>query len=97
MSRLKPDEPAAQQVPKHVYVLSYAHPLPDGHWAGMLIGVYSSLDELEKAKTRLLSRPTYRQFPDGFRVSGMQINVEYDNSEFFAFVGPPPPEGTVGR
>jgi hypothetical protein len=88
MSQLKPEEAEAQQSPKHVYLLSYHRPSENGWWSGMLVGVYSSLDEVEKAKTRLLSRPGFREFPSGFRVDGWVLNVEYDDPQFFAGVGP---------
>lgn len=91
MFRLKPEETAPESLPKHVYVLSYARPVSNGGWCGMLVGVYSSLEEVEKAKARLLSRTSFRGFPSGFRVDGMMLNVEYDDPQFFACVDPSSP------
>jgi hypothetical protein len=45
--------------------------------------VYSSLAEVENAQARLRTKPGYREFPDGFRVDGMMLNVEYDSPEVF--------------
>jgi hypothetical protein len=50
----------------NVFVLSCARPLSDGQWAGMFIGVYSSVEKVELAKERLRLRPGYRAFPTAF-------------------------------
>jgi len=90
MSRLKPDEFQTEHSERHVYILSYVRPRADGTWTGMSIGVYSSLDEVEKAKDRLSKRPGYREYPAGFQVYGRVLNVEYDRPDFFANFGPLP-------
>jgi hypothetical protein len=68
----------------HVFVLSYARPLPDsGPWAGMFIGVYSTLQTAESARQRMRERPGFRDFPEGFRIDGYRIDADYDDPMFF--------------
>jgi hypothetical protein len=64
---------------KHVFVLSYLRPLPDG----TSIGVYSSLERAEQAIARLRQRPGFRDYPDGFQVDGRILDVDYDDPMFF--------------
>ncbi len=88
MSKLKYEERAVKQSSKYVYLLSYLRQVPDGHWTGEFIGVYSSLEEAEGAKKRVLSRPSYSESPYSFRVDGVILNADYDGSHFLD--GPPP-------
>jgi hypothetical protein len=91
MLRLRPEDHAAEKLPKHVYVLSYLRQYPDGQWTGTFVGVYSSLEQVEHAKKRLLSRPSYRDCPYSFRVDGVMLDVDYDDPHFFTSHQPPPP------
>src|SRR5262245_184731 len=90
MSKLNYEERTAKQSAKHVYLLSYLRQVPDGQWTGEFVGVYSSLEEVEAAKKRVLSRPSYSDSPHSFRVDGVMLNVDYDGSHF---LGGPPPSG----
>lgn len=66
-----------------VYVLSYMRPTNDNCWAGMFVGVYSSLESVEHAKARMRQRPGFRDFPDGFRVDCYRVDADYDDPMFF--------------
>ncbi len=66
-----------------IHALSYARKLPDGRWTGMTIGYYSSLEKLEKAKTRLLQCPGFLDFPQGFYINSYRLDHEYDDPLFF--------------
>jgi hypothetical protein len=66
-----------------IHILSYARKLPDGRWTGMIVGYYSSLEKLEKAKSRLLHRPGFRDYPEGFYVSCSMLDEECDDPMFF--------------
>jgi hypothetical protein len=67
-----------------VYSLSYMRPLPDsGHWAGMFVGVYSSIRQVEAAKERLRRRPGFCDYPEGFRVECSRVDEDYDDPMFF--------------
>jgi hypothetical protein len=90
MLRLRTEDPA-EKLLKHVYVLSYLQQYSDGRWTGTFVGVYSSLEQAEEAKKRLLSRPSYRDYPHSFRVDGVMLDVDYDDSHFFTTSQPPPP------
>jgi hypothetical protein len=68
---------------KYVYCLNYFRPLPDGTWAATAIGVYSSLARAEQAAARLRERPGFRDYPDGFDLSAMRVDVDYDDPMFF--------------
>lgn len=68
--------------PTHVFVLSHIRPSPDGLWAGTFIGVYSSLEQAEKAQERMRTRMGYRDYPDGFRISGCRLDEDYDDPEY---------------
>jgi hypothetical protein len=72
----------------NVFVLSYLRPLPDGPWAGMFIGVYSSLEKVEAAQQQMQLRPGYRDFPGGFRIDCYRIDEDYDDPMFFTAWGP---------
>ncbi len=72
----------------HAFVLSYMRPTAEGHFAGMFIGVYSSLKEVESAMARMRQRPGYRDHPDGFRVDCYRLNEDYDDPMFFTLWGP---------
>lgn len=89
MSKLNYEERTAKQSAKHVYLLSYLQ-YQDGKWTGEFVGVYSSLEEVEAAKNRVLSRPSYSDSPYSFRIDGVLLNADYDGSHFF---GGPPPSG----
>jgi hypothetical protein len=98
MSKLKYQERGLRQSSNIVYVLSYLRLLPDGHWTGEFIGIYSSLEEAEGAKKRVLSRPSYSAGTYSFRVDDLMLNVDYDGSHFFGMPPPsgPPPEDENG-
>jgi hypothetical protein len=68
---------------RHVFLLSYLCPLPDGDWSGISIGVYSSLERAEQAIARLRQRPGFRDYPDGFRIDGRLLDEDYDDPTFF--------------
>jgi hypothetical protein len=76
---------------KNVFVLSYARPTSGNRWAGMFIGVYSSLEKAEAAKEGMRLRPGYRDFPDGFRVDCYRIDEDYDDPMFFTLWDPAHP------
>jgi hypothetical protein len=81
----------------HVFVLSYARPMSDGPWAGMFIGVYSSLEKVEAAKERMRVRPGFRDFPDGFRIDCLRIDEDYDDPMFFTAWDPAEPGSAPDR
>jgi len=79
-----------------VYSLSYIRQLPDGNWASMFIGVYSSLKRLEEAQERLRRLRGFRDSPEGFRVQCYRMDEEYDDPGFFTpWLPPQPGLGTV--
>src|SRR5947209_2890723 len=75
---------------KHVYLLTYVCPKRDGRWTGLLVGVYSSLEEVERAITRLRRRPGFQDYPNGFRIDGRILDEDYDDPLFFF-------DGSVGK
>jgi hypothetical protein len=74
----QPQEPGAD-----IFTLSYVRPRPDGVWTGIFIGVYSSLKQVELAKSRLSARPGFRDYPEGLHVSCYRMNEDYDDPTFF--------------
>jgi hypothetical protein len=68
---------------KHVFLLSYLYRWPDGTWPGQLVGVYSSLEQVEHAVARLRQRPGFRDQPNGFRIDGRILDEDYDAPMFF--------------
>lgn len=70
------------------FVLSYLRPTAEGTWAGMFVGVYSSLAMVEAAKGRLRERPGFRDYPDGFRVDCYRVDEDYDDPMFFTLWDP---------
>jgi hypothetical protein len=77
------------QTIRQIYVLSVRRQFSDGQWGGMDIGYYTSVEEVEKAKSRLRPRPGYRDAPDSFQVGCFRVNTEYDDPIFFAQFPPP--------
>jgi hypothetical protein len=67
--------------PTNVYILGYMRPYKET-WAGMFVGVYSSLEEAERAIERLRPRQAFRDYPDGFRISCYRIDEDYDDPTF---------------
>jgi len=49
----------------------------------MVVGHYSSLAKLEEAKARLVDRPGFRDYPQGFYVNCYRMDEEYDDPTFF--------------
>jgi hypothetical protein len=74
---------ARAALPTHVYILSYARPMPNGVWTGMYIGVYTSAEKMEAAKARLRQRSGFRDYPDGFYVNCYRTDEDYDEPTFF--------------
>lgn len=66
--------------------MSYKRQRSDGKWEGQFIGVYSSLEEAEKAQARLRSRLAFRDFPQGFYVDCWRLNEDYDGHDCWADV-----------
>jgi hypothetical protein len=60
-----------------VYVLSHIRPYKDT-WTGTFIGVYSSLENVEKAIDRLRQRMAFRDYPQGFKYHCYRLNEDYD-------------------
>jgi len=71
---------------RHVFTLSYMRPTPDGNWEGQFIGVYSSMEQVERAQQRLRARPDYRDYPQGFQVDCLRLDEDYDDHDFRTFV-----------
>src|SRR5262249_23178716 len=90
MSKMKYEKPTVNQSSKYVYVLSFLQQTPQETWTGEFVGVYSSLEEAEDAKKRVLTRPSYSDSIYSFRVDGVKLNTDYDGSHFFSS---PPPSG----
>jgi hypothetical protein len=82
---------------RHVYLLSYVYPYPNGTWAGMFIGVYSSLEQAEQAVAQLRQRPGYKDYPDGFRTDARLLDHEYDDPTFFENKPGKPSSPSPGR
>jgi hypothetical protein len=78
----------------NVFVLSYARPMADEprsadkQWCGMFIGVYTSLEKVEAAISRLRLRPGYSDFPEGFRIDCLRADADYDDPMFFTLWDP---------
>src|SRR6266508_1839143 len=75
--------------PRHVFVLSYASPLPGGSWTVAFIGVYSSLEQAELAKARIGRQIGFRDYPEGFRIDCFRLDEDYDDPQLMT-LGPPP-------
>lgn len=52
-----------------VFLLWHVNELPDGGEDAKLIGVYASIDDAERAKQRALTKPGFRDRPDGFEIA----------------------------
>jgi hypothetical protein len=57
-----------------VFLLWHSHELGDGETNDKLIGVYSSVAEAEAAKARKLQFEGFREAPEGFLISPMEVN-----------------------
>jgi len=60
-----------------VFLLWHSHSVGDGETDDKLIGVYSSEDEAEAAKSRKLQHEGFRDVPDGFLIGGYELNRDY--------------------
>jgi hypothetical protein len=74
----------------HVFLLSYKRQRPDGKWEGQFIGVYSSLEQVEKAKERLRAQSSFHDYPQGFYVDCWRVDEDYDGQDFWAEEPPRP-------
>src|SRR5262245_44496505 len=79
---------ANDELNRYVYVLEVRRQFTDGQSGAMVIGYYTSIGEVEKAKGRLLERPAFRDFPDSFHVECYRLNTEYDDAMFFTHFPP---------
>jgi homoserine kinase type II len=61
---------------KHVFMLWHTHGEDDDERDAnlKLIGVYSSENEAESAKTRKLQHEGFRDTPDGFEIEKIELN-----------------------
>ncbi len=59
------------------FLLWHVNGMPDGEEDGKLIGVYSSRERAEEAKSRSLGLPGFREVPDGFIID--EYLVDQDN------------------
>jgi hypothetical protein len=57
-----------------VFLLWHSHDLGNGETNDKLIGVYSSVEEAEAAKTRKLLFVGFREAPEGFLISPYEVN-----------------------
>lgn len=52
-----------------IYLLHHVHSLDDAKECVKLMGVFSSLDKAEAAKTQALTMPGFVDSPDGFSIN----------------------------
>ena len=70
---------------KHVFLLWHVHDLGDGETDDKLIGVYSTADEAEAAKSRTLQLEGFRHAPEGFLIARKELDRD-DWSEGYVTV-----------
>jgi hypothetical protein len=60
-----------------VFVLQHVHSREDGSEDVKFIGVYSSRENAEAAKTRLSRQPGFADVPDGFHVDEYRVDQDH--------------------
>src|ERR1051325_7764201 len=77
---------------REIFQLTFRRQFVGGQWGVMPVGYYTSMEEVEAAKKRLLPRPGFCDFPDCFHVECYRVNTEYDDPMFFTHFPTEPPE-----
>ncbi len=54
---------------KEVFILDHVPEFENGEEDTKFIGVYSSYEEAEKARTRAVKQPGFSDYPDGFMIN----------------------------
>lgn len=70
---------------RHVFLLWHSHDLGDGETDDKLIGVYSTADEAEAAKSRALQLEGFRHAAEGFLIARKELDQD-DWSEGYVTV-----------
>jgi hypothetical protein len=60
-----------------VFILWHVHEMPDGEEDAKLIGVYSTAEDAEAARQRVLPQPGFRDLPEGFQVSRYTVGEDH--------------------
>ena len=66
-----------------VYVLWHVHPTGAGENNEKIIGVYESEDAAIGAQTRLLEKPGFSSFPEGFEIVKYAIGEDHWTEGYF--------------
>ena len=78
---------------RHIYHLFVRRQIPDGQWAYMTVGYYTSVLETEAGKARLRRQDAFARLPeDCFELKCYRVNIEYDDPMFSGQF--PPPENS---
>ena len=57
-----------------VYLLQHVHEFDDGHECVALIGIFSSEALAQAAQRQVADQPGFRDMPDGFCISGHEVD-----------------------
>jgi hypothetical protein len=60
-----------------MFLLWHVHEMSDGEEDGKLIGVYSSREKAEQAKSRALALPGFRDVSDGFIIDRCAVDEDH--------------------
>jgi hypothetical protein len=74
---------------KVVFLLWHSHDLGDNETDDKLIGAYSSETEAEAAKARTVQNVGFRDQPDGFHISGYELNRDHWTEGYVTVTAPP--------
>ena len=67
---------------KYLYVLQHVHEIANDKEDVKFIGVYSSSENAEKAKSRLIQKPGFSENRDGFFIDEYEIDVDHWTNGF---------------
>jgi hypothetical protein len=70
-----------------VYILWHVHGMPDGDEDAKLIGVYSSNEDADAARLRLLQQPGFRDIPEGFQVDRYLVGDDHWTEGYVTVAG----------
>ena len=69
-----------------VYVLHHIHVADDGGEEDVkLIGIYETAQDAESAVVRLRVLPGFRDHPDGFEITGYELNKDHWTEGFISW------------
>jgi hypothetical protein len=66
-----------------VYILWHTHPTGAGEENEKLIGVYATEESALAAQSRLLSKPGFSSFPQGFEIAACPVGKDHWEEGYF--------------